>query len=390
MSALMFMGYFIWGAWYVTMGTYLISKLKANATEVGSAYANFSIAAIISPVLIGFIADRLFSARKILGLFYISGGIVLYLVSMMQSFDSFWWLMLLYTLLYLPTLSLANSICLSQMKNPDKEFPSIRVFGTIGWIVAGLLVGFLQISESSLTFKISAISSVCLGLFCLSLPVAGISNKPTEKCFRQIFNTRVLDLFKERSFNIFFLASVVICIPLAFYYSFANHFLNDSGVHNATALMTLGQISEIICMLAIPFVFRKMGIKVIMLVALFAWVSRYLLFSFGDSGSGMWMLTLGIVLHGICYDFFFVSGQIYIDKKAVGPAKHAAQSLITFATIGVGNMIGSYLAGIVIDRFTLQELNGLTYQWRIVWMIPAGIALGTLFVFAFLFRVKEA
>lgn len=386
LSVLMLLEYFIWGAWYVTMGTYLMTSLEVNATQVGAAYANLSIAAIISPFFVGLVADRFFSAQKVLGTLHLMGAATLYYISTVAHFQEFWWLILLYTLLYMPTMSLVNSISFSLMKDPDKEFPRIRVLGTLGWIAAGLLIGFMELETSYMTFRIAAYCSLVLGILSFFLPSTPPSGESAS--ISSILGLDALVLFKKRSFIVFFVSSIVVCIPLAFYYNFANPFLNDIGMDNAAAKMTMGQVSELLFMLLMPLAFRRLGIKKMMLIGIFAWVVRYLLFAYGNIGPGIWMLYLGIILHGVCYDFFFVSGQIYIDKKCKPSFRNSAQGLITFATYGVGMFIGSFVSGAVTDNF-LEDINGiLSYQWESIWMVPAIIALVVGILFMLLFREK--
>jgi nucleoside transporter len=387
LSSLMFLEYFIWGAWYVTMGTYLFTNFKADAIQVGSSYANLSIAAIISPFFVGLIADRFFAAQKVLGVLHLMGAITLYYISTLGDFGSFWWLILLYTLLYMPTMALSNSISFGQLKDPGKEFPAIRVFGTVGWIVAGLMISFFGLENSVLTFRIAAFSSLLLGIFSFFLP-----NTPpktnSDNSLTAILGLDALVLFKNRSFLVFFISSIAICIPLSFYYSFTNSFLNDIGVSNTAGKMTLGQASEFFFMLAIPFLFRRLGVKKMLLIGIFAWVMRYLLFAYGNVGPNMWMLYAGIILHGICYDFFFVTGQIYTDAKAGSAIKNAAQGLITFATYGVGMMIGSYVSGFITESYSTTMDDETSYQWQQVWLVPACIAGFVLLTFAIFFKDK--
>lgn len=388
LSILMLMEYFIWGAWYVTMGTYLLTYLKADALQVGAAYANLSIAAIISPFFVGLIADRFFSAQKVLAVLHLIGAATLYYVSTVKNFGDFWWLILLYTLLYMPTMSLTNAISFSQMEDPGKEFPRIRVFGTLGWIAAGLLIGFMELEASYMTFRIAAGCSLVLGVLSFFLP----NTPPTKKTasVASILGLDALVLFKNSSFVVFFVSSVIICIPLAFYYSFANPFLNDIGMENAAGKMTLGQVSEFLFLLLMPLALSRFGIKKVMLIGMFAWAARYLFFSFGNVESAIWMIYLGIILHGICYDFFFVSGQIYIDKKAKGAFRNSAQGLITFATYGVGMLVGSFVSGSVTENFQ-QTINGsLNYMWQSIWMVPGTIALAVGILFMFFFKEKSA
>jgi len=383
----MLLEYFVWGAWYVTMGTYLLTSLDVDAIQVGSAYANLSIAAIFSPIFVGLIADRFFSAQKVLGFLHLMGAGTLYFVSTVQQFEDFWWLILLYTLLYMPTMSLANSISFAQMKDPGKEFPSIRVLGTAGWIASGLLIGFMDIEGSAMTFKIAAGCSLLLGIFSFFLPNTPVKDKE-NKSLSSILGLDALILFKSRSFVVFFLASIAICIPLSFYYSFTNSFLNDVGMENTASKMTLGQASEFVFMLLIPLLFRKLGVKKMIMIGIGAWIVRYLLFAYGNVESELWMLYLGIVLHGVCYDFFFVTGQIYTDEKAGESIKSAAQGIVTFATYGVGMLIGSYLSGILTEKFVAVTNSEFSYNWKMVWLVPCLISFAILVVFAFFFRER--
>ncbi|MGV3686359.1 MAG: nucleoside permease [Daejeonella sp.] len=387
LSGLMFFQYFIWGAWYVTMGTYLFTALKADAIQIGSSYANLSIAAIISPFIVGLIADRFFSAQKVLGVLHLLGALTLYYVSTVSDFTSFWWLILVYTLLYMPTISLSNSISFSQMKDAGKEFPAVRVFGTLGWIVAGIMISYLDLESSVLTFRIAAACSLLLGIFSFFLPDTPAKNEKAS--IAGILGLDALVLFKNQSFNVFFITSILICIPLAFYYGFTNPFLNDIGLENAAGKMTLGQVSEVVFMLVLPLLYVRFGVKKVLLIGMAAWVARYLFFAFGDAGPGVWMLYGGIVLHGICYDFFFVTGQIYIDKKADAKVRSAAQGLITLATYGVGMLIGSFASGYLTEQYG-SNINGvMKYDWQTIWMYPAGIAVAVIIIFSLLFKEKE-
>jgi nucleoside transporter len=379
--------YFTWGAWYVTMGTHLFANFKADAIQVGSSYANLSIAAIISPFFVGLIADRYFSAQKVLGVLHLLGAATLFYISTITDFNTFWWLILLYTLLYMPTMALANSVSFTQMKDAGKEFPAVRVFGTIGWIVAGLLIGFMGIESAAFTFRVAAISSVLLGIFSFFLPDTPPKNNKSNT-LSSILGLDALILFKDRSFLVFFISSIAICIPLSFYYSFTNAYLNDIGMQNAAGKMTIGQASEFFFMLLIPFLFRRLGVKKMLIIGIGAWILRYVFFAFGDLGLNVWMLYVGIALHGICYDFFFVTGQIYTDNKAGESIKSAAQGIITFGTYGLGMLIGSYVSGFLTQRYATTINGVLSYQWQLIWLMPAIIAGVVLVAFALLFKDK--
>jgi len=380
----MFLEFFIWGAWYVTMGTYLDKVLHATGLQVGAAYSAMAIATIISPFFVGMIADRFFAAQKVLGVLHLAGAALLYELTTLSNPDSFYWIVLVYSLLYAPTLALANSVAFRQMKDPGKEFASIRVLGTIGWIVTGWLldkVFKIDTDQLGFTFKMAAVASAALGLFSFFLPDTPPKAKGSKSTFAQILGADAFVLFKDRSFTIFFIASVLICIPLSFYYSLTNLFLTDAGMKNVTSNMTFGQFSEAFFILLIPFFFRRLGVKWMIAFGMIAWALRFLCFGFGNAGPGEWMLFAGIILHGVCFDFFFVTGQIYTDSKAGVKIQSSAQGMITMATYGIGMWIGTLLSGYVKDHYTVAGIS----QWKSIWMVPAGIAAGVLILFVLFF-----
>jgi len=391
LSLMMFLEFFIWGAWFVTMGTYLSKVLSSEGFQIAAAYSTQSLGAIIAPFIIGLIADRYFAAQKILGFLHILGAILMFMAARASNFAGFYPFILIYMIVYMPTLALVNSVSFRQMNDPSKQFSSIRVWGTIGWIVAGLIIGYVENWESSgllkNTFYMASGASALLGLFSFTLPdtpPAGKSNvKPTV---REMLGLDALSLLKERNFLEFFVSSVLICIPLAFYYQNANLFLNETGMKNAAGNMTFGQISEVLFMLLLPLFFKRFGLKLTLLVGMLAWPVRYLLFAYGDAGQGTWMLFLGILLHGICYDFFFVSGQIYTDFKAGEKNKSAAQGLITLATYGLGMMIGFWLSGNVFNHYALE---GGGHNWKMIWLVPATIALIVMLWFGLRFKNEK-
>ena len=391
---MMFLQFFTWGAWFVTMGTYLDKVLGASGKQVGAAYSAMAIATIISPFFVGMIADKFFSAQKLLGVLHLAGAAVLFYLSKIGNADMFYWVVLLYSLLYAPTLALVNSVAFRQMNDPAKEFPSIRFLGTIGWIATGFLIDkIFKISteQLSLTFIMAAVASAVLGLLSFSLPDTPPKSKGTKTSFAQALGADALVLFKDKAFVIFFIASVLICIPLAFYYSLTNLFLTDAGMKNATSNMTLGQFSEAFFILLIPFLFRRLGVKWMIAIGMLAWVIRFLFFSYGDAGPNLWMLFAGIILHGVCFDFFFVTGQIYTDSKAGQKIQSSAQGLITMATYGVGIFIGSLLSGYVKDYYTAEQIsNPIAIGWKAIWMVPAGIAVVVLLLFIILFKEKNS
>ncbi|WP_256010638.1 nucleoside permease [Desertivirga xinjiangensis] len=388
LSCMMFLEFFIWGAWFVTLGTYLGKNLNASGTQIGMAYLTQSIGAIIAPFIIGLIADKFFAAQRILAILHIGGAGLLWLASGSESFDGFFPAILAYMVLFMPTLALVNSIAFRQMKDPSKEFPAIRVLGTIGWIIAGLLIGWLNWEQSgqlTSTFRMAAGASGLLGLISFTLPDTPPAKRGETTSVAEVLGLDALRLLKNRSYLLFFISSIAICIPLAFYYNFTNLFLNESGMKSAAGIQSLGQISETLFMLLIPVFFIRLGVKRMLAIGMFAWVLRYLMFAYGDIDTGYWMLVLGIVLHGICYDFFFVTGQIYTDNLAGEKIKSAAQGLITLATYGVGMLIGSLVSGLVVDAFKMK--NG--HHWESIWLIPASIAFFVLLLFVILFKQKK-
>jgi len=385
LSTMMFLNFFIWGIWFVTMGTYLGSKLRADGVQIGLAYGTQSLGAIIAPFIIGLIADRYFAAQKILGILHLAGAALMYYLSTVNDFTSFYPVLLVYMIIYMPTLALVNAISFKQMSNPEKEFSFIRVWGTIGWIIAGLLIGWLALEKKGSlqnTFMIAAIVSGALGLFSFALPNTPPPKAGTKASFGEIVGLDALGLLKDKNFLIFFLASMLICIPLAFYYQETNIFLNEVGVQNAAGKMTMGQMSETIFLFLMPLFFLRLGVKKMLLIGMLAWVIRYLCFGFGDAGSGVMLLYAGIILHGICYDFFFVTGQIYTDQRAGDKIRSSAQGMITLATYGVGMLIGFWFAGFIAEYYKTSD----GHAWKNIWMVPAAIAGVILVLFFLLFK----
>lgn len=393
---MMFLQFFVWGGWFVTLGTFLGNNLNATGGQIAMAFSTQSWGAIIAPVFIGLIADRYFNAEKILGILHLLGSGLLLLMSQTNDFSVFYLYVFSYMLLYMPTLALVNSVSFNQMKDTASEFPLIRTFGTIGWIISGVVISYVfswdtqdSITSGALsnTFKMVALASLILGAFSFSLPkTPPYGNDQKSFSLKSALGWDALKLLKDRNFLLFFIASVLICIPLAFYYQQANPFLVELGMNNPTAKMALGQVSEVLFMLLLPTFFIRFGFKKTILVGMMAWVVRYLLFAYGDIGEKAYMIIIGILLHGICYDFFFVSGQIYTDFKAGEKVKSAAQGLITLATYGVGMLIGFWIAGKVSDAFLIQTGQ---HDWDTIWKFPALFALGILLLFLLIFKNEK-
>jgi nucleoside transporter len=392
LSVLMFLEFFIWGGWFVTLASYLAHSLSASGVQIGAAYATQSWGAIIAPFVVGLIADRYFNAERVLAVLHLAGGALLLVLAQLTAFTSFLPVLFAYMALYMPTLALANSISFRQLQDPAREFGPLRVWGTIGWIVAGLAISYVfawdspaSVARGSLrnTFILCGCASLLLGLYSFTLPkTPPVATGQARKQLRDILGADALSLLAERNFLVFFLASILICIPLAFYYQHANQFLTELKVANPTGKQTLGQMSEVLFMLALPVFLGRFGIKLTLLAGMLAWALRYALFAFGNAGPLVSLLLIGIALHGVCYDFFFVSGQIYIDSKAAPAIKSAAQGLITLATYGVGMLIGFSVAGWITDLYALPG----AHDWSSIWLYPAAFAVLILALFAVSFR----
>ena len=379
LSIMMFLQFFCWGAWYGQMSKYMFTQLDATGDQVGNAYTAFSIAMILSPFFMGFIADRYFSAQKVLGVLNLLGAVILFFLTQVTDPGVFFWYILAYCLTFGPTIALTSSIAMRQIRSAENDFPMIRVMGTIAWIVVTNIVGFMAVGDQVTIFQIAMFSAIVIGVYSFFLP-----DTPPESTgsttVRDIIGVEAFSLFKDRSFTIFFIASILICIPLSFYYAMANPSLTDSGMLNVENKMSLGQVSEVLFMLLIPFFFRKVGIKWILIISIAAWILRFLFFGYGDAVTSEWMIYTDIILHGICYYFFFVAGQIYTDNKAGVAIKNQAQGMITLATYGIGMAIGSKLAGMVTDIYTVDAVK----DWTAIWMVPAMIS-GVVLVLVLIF-----
>ena len=394
LSFMMFLEFFIWGGWFVSLGTFLGQTLQATDPQISMAFSTQSWGAIIAPFIIGLIADKYFNAERILGVLHLIGAVLMYLMSQTDAFGQFYPYVLVYMILYMPTLALVNSVSFRQMNDPAKEFANIRVWGTIGWIAAGLAISYVFSwdSQSGIeqgllrnTFLMTAIASAILGMFSFFLPKTPPKKAKGEVNMSKKLGLSAISLLKNKNFLVFFISSILICIPLAFYYQNANPFLAEIGVNNPTGLMTLGQASEAIFMLLLPVFLIRYGIKKTLLFGMLAWAFRYLLFAYGNANEQLFMLIIGIALHGICYDFFFVSGQIYTDSKADEDDQSAAQGLITLATYGVGQLIGFWIAGIIAKNYVTEG----GHDWQSIWVYPAGFAVLVFIFFLLAFKNEK-
>lgn len=382
LSAMMLFQFFIQGSWYVTMGTYLGKTLGFTGVQIGLAYSTAAIAAIISPVVVGMIADRFFSANRVLAFLNITGALLLLWLTRIDSFSLFFPVLLFYSICFMPTMSLTTSISMANLENPAKEFSRIRLFGSFGWIGSGFLISALGIEAYSTPFLIGAGVSLMAGLYALVLPYSAPVKTEGKMTVGRILGFDAFKLTKDRSFLVLLVFSALICIPLAFYDSFTNLFITDIGIKNAAAAMSMGQIAEVIFLFSFPFFFLKLKYKGSITAAIVAWVLMYGFFALGARTGETGFIYAVLPLHGFCFTFFFVAGQLFVDEKAPLSLRNSAQGLIAFATYGVGKYFGTLIAGNVVHHYTMEEL----YNWELIWMIPFIMAVVLLIGFLLLFR----
>ena len=395
LSIMMFLQFFIWGAWYTTVAVYMTKHGMADQT-----YWPFTvnpIAAIVAPFFLGLVADRYFATERVLGVLHLLGAVVMFLVPRATGSPStFILLLLLYNICYMPTLGLSSSLAFHNLQDQEKQFPLIRVFGTIGWIVAGLFISFVlspmigqAAEETAAPLYATAIASALLGLYSFALPHTPPPARGQQVSVRSIVGIDAFKTLGSGSFYVFVAASLLLCIPLAAYYNFTQIFLGAAGVKNIAATQTIGQMSETGFMLLMPLMFARLGVKRMLMLGMAAWVLRYALFALAAPSAVFWMILLGIALHGICYDFFFVTGQIYVDKRATPAVRSQAQGFFVLVTYGVGMLIGAQIAGRVHGRF-LGTAQALTLdQWARFWWLPSAFAAAVLVFFAVAFREQE-
>jgi len=394
LAIMMFFNFVIWGSWYSTISTYLTTQLNFSGTEAGSIFGTAALACILSPFFVGMVADRFFSTERVLCALHLLGAGLLYMVSRAHTFSTIYPLMLIYCLCYFPTLALTTSITLKNCPDP-RQFPLFRVFGTFGWIAVSQVLSHYSLEKSANQFVLAAAVSVFMGLYCLTLPHTPPAGHGKTISAREVLGLDCLVMLKQRSYLTFAVCSILACIPLTFYFSFVNTYLNDVNVSDAASKMSLGQVSEVGVMLAMPLIFRRLSVKGILLVGLAAWSLRYGLLAYGNPGPLMWMFYIAILVHGVCFDFFFVTGILYTDQEAPEAVRNTAQGFYTFLTYGIGMFIGSELSGVALDFFTTGTAAHPVHHWMSFWMsssigaLVLFVAIGLFFSDRTLIRSKE-
>ncbi len=380
LAIMMFIEYVIWGAWYVTITTYLTQTLHFTGAQAGWIFSTVSIASLVSPFFIGLVADRFFATERVMAVLYVLSAVCVYLVTTVTSYPAVFGLMLAFCLCYFPTVALTNSITMQSLKDPGRDFPPIRTLGTLGFIVIVSVVSFMKWEDQSTQFTLAAIAAVAMAVYSLvALPHTPPPARGQKVTWQRAVGLDTLSMMKQPSFAVFIIASILACIPLTFYYSFANAYLNDLHISNAAAMMTLGQWAELGMLLAMPVLFRFVSIRGVLLIGLASWALRYLLLAYGNPGPGIWMFYLAILLHGACYDFFFVAGQLYTDQEAPGHLRSSAQGFITFVTYGIGMFIGSVVSGYARDYFP---------TWQSFWLSSTLMSAGILLLVLLFFRSR--
>ncbi|KQM95489.1 MFS transporter [Sphingomonas sp. Leaf22] len=385
LSALMFMQFFIWGAWQVTLG--LVMQTVGIGNLIGNAFSMGPIASIVGSLLLGMVAVRYVAPRMLMVILHLVGGVLLYLLPTLltpEKGGTFVWLLLGYMILYMPTVGLANTIALKSFGDRTDNFPFVRAFGTIGWIAAGLIIGWAGLSASPKIFWVAAVVSVALGVYSFTLPAVEADKPQGGSVLAQVFCVEAFGLMRQKSFLIFILCATLISVPLAMYYAYASPYVGAAGIENVSGTLAIGQMSELVFMFSMPWLYRRFGVKPLLLVGMAAWALRYALFAIGDGGSGMWAIYVGVALHGVCYDFFFVAGAIYVGTIATPKGVNAqAQGMLTLFTYGVGMLLGSQIGAMIYAQLPATPTIA---DWQGMWIYPAVAAAAIALLFQFTFR----
>ncbi|WP_235530465.1 MULTISPECIES: MFS transporter [unclassified Sphingomonas] len=385
LSALMFMQFFIWGAWQVTLG--LVMQTVGIGNLIGNAFSMGPIASIVGSLLLGMVAVRYVAPRMLMVILHLVGGVLLYLLPTLltpEKGGTFVWLLLGYMILYMPTVGLANTIALKSFGDRTDNFPFVRAFGTIGWIAAGLIIGWAGLSASPKIFWVAAVVSIALGVYSFTLPAVEADKPQGGSVLAQVFCVEAFGLMRQKSFLIFILCATLISVPLAMYYAYASPYVGAAGIENVSGTLAIGQMSELVFMFSMPWLYRRFGVKPLLLVGMAAWALRYALFAIGDGGSGLWAIYLGVALHGVCYDFFFVAGAIYVGTIATPKGVNAqAQGMLTLFTYGVGMLLGSQIGAMIYAQLPATPTIA---DWQGMWIYPAVAAAAIALLFQFTFR----
>jgi nucleoside transporter len=390
LSFFMFLQYFVWGSWYVSMATYLSKTLQFEGEQIGLAYGAFAIGAMISPFFVGLIADRYFASEKILAFLGIVGGLLLFILPQTTTFGSFYPLLIIYCASYVPTLALGTSLSLHHLANPRRDLPLVKAFSAVGWIAGGITLSIIFESEqSAMQFYIAGTASILLGLFSLALPHTPPKKTGKDVRLSEILGFDALALLKKPSFAVFIICMFLICIPLYFYFVNMNLYVTELGWKYTVAKMSLAQVSDFISLLLLPLILRFLGYKKTIFIGILAWAARYFLLAGSVDAISMQTVFVyaAILLHGVCYDFLFITGQLYVDDEANERIRGAAQGLIAFILWGIGAFVGTQLAGMSLASHTLgTPLGSIAHDWQGIWIYPAWGAVVVLIIFIIFFR----
>jgi nucleoside transporter len=389
LAAFMFLQYFIWSSWYMTLGAYL-GTLNFTGTEIGASYGAFAWGAILSPFIVGLIADRFFASEKIIAVLGIAGGLVMLYIPQLKTFGSVYPTLILYCTLYAPTLALGNSISMTHLADAKKDFPFVKIFSAVGWIAGGVVLSQLKGEQSALQYYLAGGTSMVFGLFALTLPHTPPKKKGQNVPLSEVLGLDALALLKKPTFAIFILCMFLICIPLYFYFVNMGTYLTQLKWEGMAQKMTLAQVSDIVFLVLLPLMLKKLGYKKTIFLGILAWAARSFMLSSSAVSTGTVLIFGAILLHGICYDFLFIAGQLYVDDEANERIRGAAQGLIAIILWGFGSLVGTYLAGYFMDQHKLAAPKGdITHDWSAIWATPAWIAVVVLVLFVIFFREPQ-
>lgn len=386
---MMFLEFFIWGVWFVPLGNYL-TTIGFQGEEVGAVFSTLAWGSIIAAFFVSLIADRYFSAQKLNGVLHLAGGVLIFIASRITDPVLFFWIMLAFMVCYMPTVALASTIALHHVSDAGRQFPRIRVLGTIGWIISGLAASAFNIENTNIPMMMAAVACIILGFFSFTIPDTPPQHREGKISLASVLGFDALKMMKEKSFAILIISTLLISIPFAMYFQYTNMSMNEAGIDNVAGIMSIGQMSEVLFMILMPLIFVRLGVKRMLLMGMLAWVVRYVLFAFGNNAELVWFFYIGIFLHGVCYDFFYVTVQIYVDKKAPATLRASFQGLITFLTYGLGWLIGTNLSGWELQRAQIVDdaSQVIGHNWKSLMLVPAVIAL-VVAIFFFLFFKTE-